>query len=216
MKKLLASFIFIICLALSAFTACSSNDTNADNNPNNPKVGTDARSDTAITAELKAKITDDELLDNTDVSVETEKGIVALTGTVHNEAQKQRAEELAKNTTGVVSVNDQLVIEPEGSTSGKLAEESKEIGRDIKDTTNRAAEGTKEAISDARITSETKMKFAADDTVKALNIDVDTHNGVVTLHGTVNSKAELQQAISLAKSIDGVKKVNSELEIVNK
>jgi hyperosmotically inducible protein len=215
MKKLFASFIFIISLALLAFTGCNSNDSNADNNPNNPKVGNETRSDTAITAELKAKITDDELLDNTDVSVETENGAVTLTGTVHSEAQKQRAEELAKNTTGVATVNDQLVIEPEGSTGQKLGEESKELGRDVKEKTGSAAQDTKDAISDARITSETKLKFAADDTVKALNIDVDTSNGVVTLRGSVNSQAELQQAIRLAKSIDGVKKVNSELEIVN-
>lgn len=216
MKKLLASCIFVICLALTAFTGCSSNDSNADNNPNNPNVGTEARSDTAITAELKAKITDDELLDNTDVSVETEKGVVTLTGTVHSEAQKQRAGELAKNTTGVISVNDQLTIEPDTSVGQGLEKESKEVAKDIKETTREVARDTKETVSDARITSEVKLKFGADDTVKALNIDVDTDNGVVTLRGTVNTKEELNQAVLLAKAVDGVKKVNSELEIVNR
>jgi hyperosmotically inducible protein len=204
----------VICLALTAFTGCSDNYSKAE--PEDQQAATEnKRSDTAITTELKAKITDDELLDNTDVSVDTNNGIVTLTGSVHSAAQEQRANELAKNTEGVVSVNSNLRVEPESSTGSALKEQSKETGKDIKDATGNVAHDTKEAISDARVTSEVKLKFAADDTVKALNIDVDTDNGLVTLRGSVNSKAELNQAIKLAKSVDGVKKVVSELEIVN-
>ncbi|HSE39714.1 MAG TPA: BON domain-containing protein [Acidobacteriota bacterium] len=214
MKKYIGLCIFVICLALTAFTGCSDNYSKAE--PKDQQAGTeDKRSDTVITTELKAKITDDELLDNTDVSVDTENGVVTLTGTVHNADQEQRANELAKNTEGVVSVKSNLRIEPESSTGKALKEQSKETGENIKDATGNVAHDTKEAMSDARITSETKLKFAADDTVKALNIDVDTDNGVVTLRGTVNSKAELNKAIALAKSVKGVKKVISELEIVN-
>jgi hyperosmotically inducible protein len=61
-----------------------------------------------------------------------------------------------------------------------------------------------------------KLKFAADDTVKALNIDVDTNNGTVTLNGTVNSKVELEKAIQLAKSVDGVTHVKSNLTVSQK
>jgi hyperosmotically inducible protein len=213
MKKFVGLSIFVMCLALTAFTGCSDNYSKAE--PKDQQAGTEnKRSDTAITTELKAKITDDELLDNTDVSVDTNNGIVTLTGSVHTAAQEHRANELAKNTQGVVSVNSNLRIEPESST-GSLKEQSKETGKDMKDTAGNVAHDTKEAISDARVTSEVKLKYGADDTVKALNIDVDTDDGVVTLRGTVNSKAELNQAVKLAKSVDGVKKVISELEIVN-
>ena len=215
MKKLMGSCIFVICLALSAFTGCSDNDSRAEPK-DTPQIGADAkRGDIEITAEVKAKITDDELLDGTDVSVDTNNGVVNLTGSVHNEPQVQRAVELAKNTTGVLSVNNQLKIEADIPIGESLKEQSKETGKDIKETTENIASDTKEAVGDAAITSEAKLKFAADDTVKALNIDVDTNNGVVTLRGTVNSKAELNQAVRLAKSVDGVKKVISELEIVN-
>src|SRR5262245_45160824 len=167
---------------------CNENNSRAEQDRNNPnKVGTsETRSDIAITAEVKGKITDDELLDNTDVSTETENGVVTLTGTVATEAQKARAEEIAKGTQGVVSVNDNMVVNPNNSSS--LKEKTNEAEQKLKEGYSE----TKSGLSDARITSEVKLKFAADDTVKALNIDVDTNNGVVALHGTVNSKKELQ------------------------
>jgi hyperosmotically inducible periplasmic protein len=184
---------------------CNENSSRAEQKENPNQVGaTETRSDTAITAELKGKITDSELLDNTDISVETNNGVATLTGAVATEAQKAHAEELAKNTKGVTSVDNKLVVDPEKSKGivGNAEEKAKEGYSESKD-----------ALSNARITSEVKLKFAADDTVKALNIDVDTNNGVVTLNGTVNSKKELNQAVQLAKSVDGVKHVKSNLTI---
>ena len=43
------------------------------------------------------------------------------------------------------------------------------------------------AQTDAGITTNVKTKMAADDTVKAYQIDVDTRNGVVTLSGAVEN-----------------------------
>ena len=44
--------------------------------------------------------------------------------------------------------------------------------------------------SDAGITTAVKAKMAADSQVKASEINVDTHNRVVTLNGTVGSQTE--------------------------
>ncbi len=44
-----------------------------------------------------------------------------------------------------------------------------------------------------------------------INVDVD--NAVVTLKGTVATKAEADKAISVAKGIDGVKDVKSVLKV---
>ncbi|MCI0618994.1 BON domain-containing protein [bacterium] len=205
MKTWILSSILVFCLAVGFMAGCNENSSRAEQKENPNQVGTkENRSDTAITAELKGKITDDDLLNHTDISVDTKNGVVALTGTIATDAQKARAEELAKNTTGVVSVNNQLGINPDQSKG--MVENAEE----------KAKEGyseSKDALSNARITSEVKLKFAADDTVKALNIDVDTNEGVVTLNGTVNSKKELNQAVRLAKSVDGVKHVKSNLTV---
>jgi hyperosmotically inducible protein len=206
MKIWILSGILVLCLALGFTAGCNENNSRAEQKDNPTQIGAtkDARSDTAITAELKGKITDSELLDNTDISVDTDHNVVTLTGEVANAEQKALAEELAKNTTGVLSVNNKLAINPDNSKG--LTENAGEKAKEGYDETT----GT---LSNARITSEVKLKFAADDTVKALNIDVDTSNGVVTLNGTVNSKAELQKAIQLAKTVDGVKQVKSNLTV---
>src|SRR5687767_1003171 len=63
------------------------------------------------------------------------------------------------------------------------------------------------AQTDAGITTNVKTKMAADDTVKAYQIDVDTANGVVTLTGAVDSPAAKEQAVVIARGTDGVRDV---------
>src|SRR5215510_6735433 len=63
------------------------------------------------------------------------------------------------------------------------------------------------AQTDPGITTAVKTKLAADDTVKATDINVDTRNGVVTLKGEVPSAAAKTRALELAKATDGVRDV---------
>lgn len=60
------------------------------------------------------------------------------------------------------------------------------------------------AQTDAGITTKVKSKLAADDTVKAYQIDVDTKDKVVTLSGNVDNQAAKDQAVALARSTEGV------------
>jgi len=58
------------------------------------------------------------------------------------------------------------------------------------------------------------MKFAADDLVKAHQINVDSErDGVVTLRGTVDSEAAHKRAIEIAKATNGVRQVNDLLKV---
>jgi osmotically-inducible protein OsmY len=61
--------------------------------------------------------------------------------------------------------------------------------------------------SDPGITTAVKAKLAADDTVKAYEINVDTSNRVVTLTGNVDSSAAKEQAIIIARQTSGVNEV---------
>ena len=63
------------------------------------------------------------------------------------------------------------------------------------------------AQTDAGITTNVKSKMAADDTVKAYQIDVDTSNGVVTLSGDVESSLAKERAEQIARNTDGVRDV---------
>ena len=61
--------------------------------------------------------------------------------------------------------------------------------------------------SDPGITTAVKTKLAADDTVKAYEINVDTTNHVVTLTGNVDSAAAKEQAVVIARQTNGVSEV---------
>jgi hyperosmotically inducible protein len=67
--------------------------------------------------------------------------------------------------------------------------------------------------SDAGITTTVKSKFAADDTVKAYQIDVTTRDRVVTLSGTVETPAAKEQAITIARNTEGVRDVVDQLRV---
>lgn len=71
-------------------------------------------------------------------------------------------------------------------------------------------------VVDATITSEIKVKFAADSLVKASDIDVDTKDNRVTLTGTVSSKSERDRAVRIARSVKGVRAVRSILIVRKK
>lgn len=69
------------------------------------------------------------------------------------------------------------------------------------------------AQTDAGITTKVKTKLAADSTVKASQIDVDTKNKVVTLTGTVESQAAKDQAVTIARGTTGVADVVDNLTV---
>jgi hyperosmotically inducible protein len=66
--------------------------------------------DSAITAKIKANIIKEEGLRGLQISVETHKGIVQLSGFVDNKTQIVRAEEIAQSIRGVKSVRNSLVV----------------------------------------------------------------------------------------------------------
>ena len=67
--------------------------------------------------------------------------------------------------------------------------------------------------SDAGITTAVKSKLAADDQVKAYKVDVDTQNKVVTLSGEVETPAQRDHAVMIARGTDGVASVIDQLRV---
>lgn len=68
--------------------------------------------------------------------------------------------------------------------------------------------------SDPGITTAVKSKFAADDTVKAYRIDVDTKDRVVTLSGEVDNAVAKARAVEIARGVEGVREVVDNTTIV--
>ena len=67
--------------------------------------------------------------------------------------------------------------------------------------------------SDAGITTAVKAKLAADDTVKAYEINVDTGKGIVTLNGVVDTPAEKARAVVIARNTEGVTDVIDQITV---
>lgn len=68
---------------------------------------------------------------------------------------------------------------------------------------------SKQPVSDTWITTKVKSDLLATENVPGSDIKVETKNGVVWLSGLVKTQAEHDKAISVAKGIEGVKKVES-------
>ena len=58
------------------------------------------------------------------------------------------------------------------------------------------------------------FRLLNDPAVGGLSIDVDTYKGAVTLSGRVKSQAEHDQAVALARKVDGVTEVKDALQVI--
>ncbi len=199
--KLYNGFAILACAALIAAPA------GAQDRP----AGT-AVNDAWITTQVQAKYFVDDLVKGRNIDVDTRSGVVTLTGEVTGAAERQRAVAKAKEVDGVVRVEDRLTIgkAEKGKTGPPKA---KEKSAATAGKTESRLDRLEKEISDAWITTKVQSKYYLDDDVKGLQINVTTTGGVVTLTGKVGSAAEREQALSLAKSTDGVKQVIDKLTI---
>src|SRR5436190_6660165 len=72
---------------------------------------------------------------------------------------------------------------------------------------------TNRTTDDATTSTRVKIALLNDARVGGLRLEVKTFQGVVTLSGTVKSRADEQAAIGAARTIQGVRDVKSELKI---
>ena len=80
------------------------------------------RSDDRIADEVNEALTEDELLDASDIEVSVENGEVTLSGTVTSRHAKRRAEDLAESCSGVIDVHNRLKLTDRETVIGKASE----------------------------------------------------------------------------------------------
>jgi hyperosmotically inducible protein len=68
-------------------------------------------------------------------------------------------------------------------------------------------------VDDSTITTKVKSKLLEDQHLSGFGIDVDTYQGEVTLTGGVDNSETKSRASQMARSVDGVKKVNNLLKV---
>jgi hyperosmotically inducible protein len=144
--------------------------------------------DSTITAKVKSDLARDPATSASRIDVETFRGKVQLNGFVPSTEMKSEATRVARNVQGVQKVENNLRIGEGEHTAGQ-------------------------ALDDTVITAKVKTALAADSTVAAHNVNVETRGGVVQLAGFVDDSAQKSQATEVARRISGVKQVDNQLEV---
>jgi len=103
MKKSYTVIRFLVALMMiTAFVACAST-------PQQSSTG-EVVDDSVITTKIKSELAADEFLKSFQISVETRKGIVELSGFVDSQKAKDKAGQIARAVEGVKSVQNALLV----------------------------------------------------------------------------------------------------------
>jgi osmotically-inducible protein OsmY len=138
--------------------------------------------DSAVQAEVKAKLMGEDFFGGAGINIEIHKGVVQLGGWVDDEAAAEQAGRIAAEVDGVVEVDNQLHVK-RGETS---------MGQ---------------SVDDRVITGRTKAAIGDLDLGTGFSVNVDTYNGVVLLTGFVHHADVKAKCGELAAAVDNVEDV---------
>ncbi|MCC6144519.1 MAG: BON domain-containing protein [Candidatus Hydrogenedentes bacterium] len=150
--------------------------------------------DAAITSRISTMFALNEQLSAMSIDTSTDHGVVTLQGAVADEVQKQLATDLASTVIGVVEVRNELIIVP----SAYSEKEQRNWRQKVNDATTSAA---------------VRGRLFYHREYKGLKIGVETINGVVTLHGVVDSDEQKQKIVALTSETKGVDRVVDNLVV---
>ena len=125
------------------------------------------------------------------------KGTVYLTGEVPTLWEHFKAVEMVRWTPGVRSVSTNIRVQNEAEYDAPSAPTA-----------------DKSDASDAMTTGRAKLALMTTADVPAMDINVDTHNGTVTLFGIVNTANAKVAAEKAVRGVDSVKSVKNEIQVV--
>jgi hyperosmotically inducible protein len=130
------------------------------------------------------------------VRADVRNGVATLNGAVATEADKQRAEQLARRVEGVTRVRNALVVERPSAAAA--------AGQSPQQQTRGAGSATDLAVTTG---------LRADARLAQRDIDVRTRSGVVTLSGEVESVAEKEAAGRIAADAAAGVEVRNRLSV---
>lgn len=143
------------------------------------------KSDTQIHDDVLKELKWDSKVDETEVGVEVDNGIVTLTGTVNSYAKSIAAEDAAHRVIGVLDVANDLKVK----LAGVGAPNDTEIAS---------------AVRDALI-----WNVFVDDT----RIKTTVHNGYVTLEGSLDSVSDREEVMKVVRALKGVQGVVNRIQV---
>jgi len=204
----------VLALALAAAIGCNRAETRDQTDRAAAEIKTTAAragstlADGLLTTRIQAQYFADQQVKGRYIDVSTSDKVVTLKGFVDSPAARERALQIARSTSGVRQVNDQLLI---GQSPKAFEENQRAVATAGEGQPSVAPAGT--PVDDAQLTSTIQSKYFLDSTIKARRIDVDARGGVVTLSGQVASESERAEALLLARETPGVQRVEDHLTV---
>ena len=101
-KSYIVIRFLVVLMMIAAFVACAST-------PQQSSTG-EYVDDSVITSKIKTQLANDDFLKSFQISVETRKGIVELSGFVDSQRAVDKADQIARGVEGVKSVKNALIV----------------------------------------------------------------------------------------------------------
>lgn len=188
-----SAVLVVVTAALPLFVSCGFQTSRAGEPE---RSAMQKAADASITAKIKTAYIFNRHLNSFRINVDTDDGNVVLQGAVRSEIEKDLAAEIAKNVQGVKSVRNELKV------GDAVISEPEETDRTFS-----------QSVIDATTTASVKMALGLAREIKAGDVEVSTRWGVVTLEGTVPTKAAKEQAERTARETSGVKDVVNKIKV---
>ena len=162
-------------------------------------------SDQQLSDQIARAISNDTTLAADAIKVSVNGGVVTLSGMVGKDADRAKAEKLAR-VPGVARVENNLKSREKATTAAKKGATA----------TKDAVSKTGEVITDEWIVTRVRTNVANDEALAGNTIEVDVKDRVVTMSGTVPTAAARTKALAVAKDVEGVKRVVNKIKVTPK
>lgn len=149
------------------------------------------KSDAWIAFKIRSRLLVKGNVSATATKVAVKDGMVNLTGTADNMAQKELTEAYVKEIDGVKSVNNDIVVLDKPAAPATIGEK----------------------IDDASITTQVKFALLSHKGTSALKTQVKTTDGAIVITGEAASEAEKSLVTKLATDVRGVVSVNNSMTV---
>lgn len=161
---------------------------NVSNQLSVPTLPLETHSDLLITMKVKTALLFHKFVNASATEVHTQDGVVVLSGNADSETMKRRTGEYAKDVEGVREVHNNMVVAPGYRTLGEM-------------------------VDDASISAQIKTTLLFRKATHALATQVETTNGVVTLHGEAEDQTEKNLVGTIAMDTEGVIQVTNKMTL---
>lgn len=202
-KRRFLSTIGVLAVVMG-LTACTST-------PPEP-VPTPKMSNDELDRLVTTKISSDPALAvyNLDVDADADKNAVTLSGDVPTQGLRTRAVEAAKTAHAGLVITDKIDVEP-GMV--ERADFNEDMAREARERAATATDSIGDSLDDAWIHTKVRSRLLSEGELPGGSLNVDVKNNVVTLRGTVATRAERTKAEEIAKTTTGVKSVRNQLVV---